>query len=237
MYDLVGETIANRFRLTEFLNEGAFGHVYKAEQSALGTGRQSLLAVKILKDDLGSDEETMREVQALKDCSHPNVIRFYDAGRHHCGRAKGRFFIAMELAEESLEDCLGPHDCQEPHGMPVPHVEELARQLCEGLRYLHGRKMVHRDLKPANVLKVNNQWKMSDFGLAREAGYLRTQSRLGGTPAYSPPEGQGDTLRPSFDMWSLGCLAPPMHHGASSGQQEWPVPPPSTRIFRSPWVP
>ena len=39
---------------------------------------------------------------------------------------------------------------------------------------------MHRDLKPANGLSVNERWKPSDFGLAREEGFLRTQSRLGG---------------------------------------------------------
>lgn len=200
MHDLTGEVIANRFRLTEFLDDGSFGTVYRAEQVGQATGRPSFLAVKILKDDLGDEREILREVTALNGCVHENVIRFHEAGRNHAGRAANRFFIAMELADESLAARL------RSGAMTADQVASMARDLCEGLRYLHARKLVHRDLKPANVLCVNERWKLSDFGLAREEGYLRTQSRLGGTPAYSPPEGLSDTLRPSFDMWSIGCI-------------------------------
>jgi len=29
----------------------------------------------------------------------------------------------------------------------------------------------HRDIKPKNILKVNNQWKLSDFGAIKEFNY------------------------------------------------------------------
>lgn len=47
-------------------------------------------------------------------------------------------------------------------------VRRWLLQLCIGLHYLHGRKILHRDLKPANILISNaNTIKIGDFGTAK----------------------------------------------------------------------
>ena len=47
------------------------------------------------------------------------------------------------------------------------HKKDLAKQLFEGLDYLHRRGVLHRDIKAANILVSNTgQLKLADFGLA-----------------------------------------------------------------------
>ncbi|NDD30155.1 MAG: hypothetical protein EB084_18010, partial [Proteobacteria bacterium] len=201
MLDLINEVVDNKYRITEFVNHGTFGSVYKAEREVLGQGKAGLVAVKLLRDRLADEAILMNEVKTLQRCQHPNVISCHGAGKNHLGsKLAGRFFIAMELADESLAQRLerGP--------LSVDEARALTADLCAGLAHLHAGQLVHRDLKPANVLRVGSTWKLSDFGLARESGYLRTASRHPGTPAYSPPEAESDTLESSFDMWSLGCV-------------------------------
>jgi serine/threonine protein kinase len=44
----------------------------------------------------------------------------------------------------------------------------LARQLLEGVYYMHKRRILHRDMKAANILvNRNGILKVADFGLAR----------------------------------------------------------------------
>ena len=48
------------------------------------------------------------------------------------------------------------------------HKKDLARQMFEGLDFLHRRGVLHRDIKAANILiSSSGQLKYADFGLAR----------------------------------------------------------------------
>jgi hypothetical protein len=67
----------------------------------------------------------------------------------------------------------------------------VAAGLAEALHYAHERGLLHLDVKPSNVLlAADGQPLLLDFHLAR--GPLRVgdpaPERLGGTPAYMPPE-------------------------------------------------
>ncbi|MBU1534330.1 protein kinase [Myxococcota bacterium] len=44
------------------------------------------------------------------------------------------------------------------------------RSMCEGIDEIHARGWLHRDIHPGNVLRVNNEWLLSDFGIARPMG-------------------------------------------------------------------
>lgn len=44
----------------------------------------------------------------------------------------------------------------------------IIRGICEGLHYLHGKRILHLDLKPANILLDDRMVpKIADFGLSR----------------------------------------------------------------------
>ena len=196
-----GETIDKRYRLLEFVSAGTFGEVWRAEQIILGQGNAGLVAVKILHEGTGDEKALMREVQGLRKCLHPNVIGVHAAGKNHFDRLGGRFFIAMELADESLADHL------QLRGRLTPdQMRPIAFDVCSGLAHLHRSNLVHRDLKKANVLLVNGTWKLSDFGTLRECGFVTPSSRMAESRAWLPPEGTGDRAGTGFDMWSLGCL-------------------------------
>lgn len=40
-------------------------------------------------------------------------------------------------------------------------------EICEAIRYLHGRGVVHRDIKPQNIfLTKDNSVRLGDFGVS-----------------------------------------------------------------------
>lgn len=53
--------------------------------------------------------------------------------------------------------------------MQIYHIQNVLRQIIEGVYYLHSHGYAHRDLKPSNVL-VNTEEvvKIADFGLAKK---------------------------------------------------------------------
>lgn len=69
------------------------------------------------------------------------------------------------------------------------------KQIFEGLKHVHTRKVVHRDMKPENILLDDNlNVKITDFGFARILKEGELLHDLCGTPGYLAPE----TLRCSM---------------------------------------
>ena len=46
-------------------------------------------------------------------------------------------------------------------------IVDILRQICEGIKYLHGKKLAHRDIDPRNILIKNGVIKLIDFSLSK----------------------------------------------------------------------
>jgi CTD kinase subunit alpha len=95
--------------------------------------------------------------------------------------------------------------------LSAAHRKDLARQMFDGLDFLHRRGVLHRDIKAANILVSNTgQLKYADFGLARfytKSRQLDYTNRVI-TIWYRPPELLlGETqYGPAVDIWSAACV-------------------------------
>ena len=100
----------------------------------------------------------MREVNSLRDCQHPAIMRVYDEGlcsdRHP--------FVVLEYLPRTLHDT---------NRKRVTFLEKLgfALHLLSGLDYLRRRDppIVHRDIKPKNIFVKGGSCVLGDFGLMR----------------------------------------------------------------------
>src|SRR6185437_7315787 len=101
-HELIGRTLAGRFRLTGFLGEGAMASVFRGEQDA--EPRQ--VAVKVMRPELLRDatfaKRFTREAKAAACIEHRNTVRILEHG------ADGDLlYLAMELcAGQDLFDVL-----------------------------------------------------------------------------------------------------------------------------------
>ncbi len=204
---LVGETVAEHYRVEELLGEGAMGRVYRAHHTRLEHRRYAL---KVLIGDF-STTVAMRlrfaqEAEMASRLEHPNVVPVVDFGKTDAGL----LYLAMELVEgPTLAKLIEREAPLEP-----ARVLRLAKQLCQGLRHAHERHVVHRDFKPDNVLVVQRDGddlpRIGDFGLAISAD-PDTSTRLTSvglvlcTPIYAAPEQiTGGAVDTRADLFALG---------------------------------
>src|SRR6185295_4794366 len=85
--------------------------------------------------------------------------------------------------------------------------------IAKAIQYAHDRGKLHRDLKPSNIIiDVNDQVRVTDFGLARSiegSSDLTGTGQVVGTPSYMPPEqaaGRRGAIGPASDVYSLGAI-------------------------------
>jgi serine/threonine-protein kinase len=209
--ELIGQVVAERYRIVELLGRGGMGAVYRADHVLI----HKSFALKVLHRELTHHAEAVkrfeREAIAAGRIDHPNVATATDFGR----LASGAFFLVLDYVQGiSLRQLL-----RTERTLPEQRALRIARQIAAGLGAAHAAGVVHRDLKPDNVMLLEasadtDHVKVLDFGIAKiRSDELRDEpaiTRFGtvfGTPEYMSPEqavGQAVDLR--SDLYALGIL-------------------------------
>lgn len=207
---LVGQTLADKYRIEELINEGGMGAVYRGTHILM----DKTVAVKVLHPALAADDKIVarfsREARAASRISHPHALNVTDFGES----GNGIVFLVMEyLKGETLKEVI--HN-QGP--MPVERVIEIIRQICGALEAAHAEGVVHRDLKSDNIMLVDvgtGDWaKVLDFGIAKitekvgQDPALTAPNLIIGTPQYMSPEqcSQAAEIDSRSDIYSLGVI-------------------------------
>lgn len=88
-------TITDIYNIEQKLDEGAFGHVYRAKNRDTG----DIVAIKRFKQQFNrwNDCISLNEVRYLKDLNHPNVIKLREIIKE-----KGELFLIYEYADTNL---------------------------------------------------------------------------------------------------------------------------------------
>lgn len=171
------EILSDHVETLEQIGGGGVALVYRAKY------RDEFVAVKMLFDPKADASEYRNEMSVMAQLDHPNVVRLI-------GASLSPPFLVMELCDRSLHDMIK----QDFNKLDV------ARQIAQGMTYLHSQGVVHRDLKPQNVLEKDGIMKIADFGLVR-------CKNAAGTPAYLAPEVfNGQNFNKSVDVFSFGVL-------------------------------
>ena len=204
---LPGDIVA-QYKLIETLGIGGNATVYRAQRHDDDSAPE--IALKILhpgKTTLEDTKRFRREFLSLQAIDHPNIVRVYDSGVQD-----DYPWLAMELVQgPDLNQLIKQWEKDSPNDL-FTKLENILRDICRALNYVHQRGMIHRDLKPSNVLITENGVaKLTDFGVVKAPEAFRseltTMGRLVGTVAFMAPEHiMGDKCDLRADLYSLGAL-------------------------------
>jgi len=218
----IGNVLNNKWVIIEFIGKGAMGEVYRAHQLNLKRD----VAIKVISQEMlesfedDPDEiETAfqrfrREVQAMAQIRHPNVLQIFDYGSdviEKGGKAVPVEYIIMEYIPGATLRFTMPEEgfCPE-HDLVAAWLADYFLPLLEGVEAIHLQDIVHRDLKPENVLLDGKIPKIADFGLAcsHRMKPLTQSIAVMGTPAYMSPEHFFDFKNADrqSDIYSLGKI-------------------------------
>ena len=184
------------------LGSGKFGLVKLGIHKKTG----QKVAIKIMKKSSmdSSDLELVRtEIEILKICQHPNIIRLYNVFEN-----ADYLYIIMEY-------CYGGDlfsYLENRHfRLSEKRASTIIHQMATAVYYMHSFGVVHRDLKPENVLMTStdedSDIRILDFGLSKILGPYEKCDEPYGTLTYCAPEIIIDEpYSKPVDLWSLGVM-------------------------------
>lgn len=199
------------------LGRGGMASVWAAREVSVSSGRQRIVAVKVMLPELAADPTFrsmfLNEGGITGSIQHENVVRVYEVAETH-----GLLYMAMEWIEgDSLQTLITVARQRRPipPEMAVRIVADAAAGLhaAQELRGWDGelRGIVHCDVSPHNILVgPSGVAKLVDFGVASALAKKETNQgdeRVGGKFGYmSPEQAMGRDLDRRSDIFSLGVV-------------------------------
>ncbi len=214
---MLGQTLANRYKLTRILGAGGFGQTYLAIDTKQSHRPPHLLNQCVVKQLKPASQDANflsvarrlfeTEADTLKRLgSHDRIPMLVD-----CFEEDNEFYLVQEFIDgQSLED-----EIKQAGKLSEAEVIALLEDVLPTLGFIHQHHVVHRDLKPDNLIRRRDSGDivLIDFGAVKE---IRTRVLTGeqtgltigiGTQGYTPSEQLSGKPRYSSDIYALGMTA------------------------------
>lgn len=221
--------INNEYEIIRKVGEGQFGKVMlskkkNGEMIAIKTINRIDKTKLITKTYLSHTIKIKREIQIMKECDHPNVVKLYQVIDD---LKYDKILLIIEYCSLGEIDWKLYNHYNEKNKTEGLTLNKILRDVSNGLEYLHEYKgIIHRDLKPSNLLISQDKTiKISDFGvsliLENNANDSKELGKTMGTPAFYAPElcqfvnnrlsmindnERKIKIDKRIDIWSLGVI-------------------------------
>lgn len=212
------------WKITEKIGEGSFGKVYKAQRTERGKSFYS--AIKIInipgsqselnsvRSETGDDQSARQYFQNLvEECIQEISTMEYFRGNSYIVSVEDfkvmeyldaigwEISIRMEYLTSFMDYCAEKQ-------LTEKEVIKLGMDLSKALDYCRKLKIIHRDIKPENIFVSRfGDFKLGDFGIARELERTMSGFSKKGTYSYMAPEMyKGKKYDSRVDIYSLGIV-------------------------------
>ena len=183
------------YKIIQKVGQGNYGSVYKIQKITTG----EIMAAKICKIESNNSESFKREINMLKQCHSPYILKYYASYIK-----KNIIWIVLEFCEGgSLSDIMRITN----EYFTEKEIASIIKMVLKGLQFLHAQKKIHRDIKAGNILLTDEGVaKLGDFGVSAQLtnSISKKISKIG-TPYWMSPEVISQKSYDSkCDIWSLG---------------------------------
>ncbi len=201
--------IVGSYKVVRLIGAGGMAEVFAAEHVRLGRR----VALKVLKPHYASKPEAIRsffdEARLVSSLDNPHIVQVTDLIVE-----PGLAVCVMEL----LEGKTLAEEMEAQGVFDTPDALKIAHDVADALAAAHKAGVVHRDIKPDNIFLAQDRpghrtVKLLDFGVAHlmddsaSIGGASLSGHQAGTPAYMSPEQiQGQPVKPSSDVYSMGVV-------------------------------
>ncbi len=198
------KTLGDRYVMVGSPRQGGMSEVFAALDTK-NNGKK--VAAKLFTR--GSFEDNVlreafeREIRALRDLKHPNIVELIDSGED---KETGSPYLILEWAESTLADKWK----ETPFDGWDSFFEELGLPILRALEFAHRRQIIHRDVKPGNIL-------IDDFGVPKLADFSISKIKTWLTPSltlnafssapYAPPELDEGDFTYTRDVFGFAALS------------------------------
>ena len=212
------------WKIIEKIGEGSFGKVYKAQRTERGKSFYS--AIKIInipgsqselnsvRSETGDDQAAIQYFQNLvEECIQEISTMEYFRGNSYIVSVED--FKVMEYLDAigweisiRMEYLTSFMDCCAEKQLTENEVIQLGLDLSKALEYCRKLNIIHRDIKPENIFVSRfGDFKLGDFGIARELERTMSGFSKKGTYSYMAPEMyKGEKYDSGVDIYSLGIV-------------------------------
>lgn len=212
------------WKIVEKIGEGSFGKVYKAQRCERGKTFYSAIKVinipcnqselNSVRAEIGDDQSTREYFKNLvEECIQEISTMEYFRGNSYIVSVEDfkvmeyldaigwEIFIRMEFLTSFMDYCAEKQ-------LTEKEVIQLGLDLSKALGYLKKLNIIHRDIKPENIFVSRfGDFKLGDFGIAREIERTMSSFSKKGTYSYMAPEMyRGEKYDSRVDIYSLGIV-------------------------------
>lgn len=202
------DVVLDRYTVLFPIKEGSYAESYRVKDADGKRYFMKLIDHSRLQPHQYDDYGRIREVEIVKDLSHPCLPMMIDSGEVTIDGKEYSYMVNKYVPSETLADRL-----MRAQTLKVFEIKEIARGLLSALKALHEapNPIIHNEVTALNVLmdlSVDDPSRICliDFGYARHTDEAYEQSIEGLNWFYLAPERFEGASTVQSDLYSVGAL-------------------------------